>query len=73
MFLSKVQLEESVTVDTVRSRPIYPCAICARVLNALMHVRALDGSSIVSVAAEADFRDHSVCVSDLVVFGKAVV
>jgi len=71
-YLSK-ERKESVTVGTICSRPIYPCAICAWVLNALVHVRAFNWGSIVGVAAEANLRDHAVRITDLVVFRKAVV
>lgn len=40
---------ESVTVGTVSSGPIYPCAVCPRVVDALILVRALDGGAVVVV------------------------
>ena len=57
----------------IRSSPIYPCAVCARVVNALVWVGALDRGAVVRVATEADFGGHAVGVADFGVFGEAVV
>lgn len=61
------------TVRTIRGRPIYPCAICAWVLNALVLVRAFDWGSIVGVTAEANLRSHAIGVACFMVFGEPVV
>ncbi len=52
---------QSVTVGSVSSGPIYPCAIGACVANALGLVCAFDRCAVVVMSREAYLAGHAVC------------
>lgn len=65
--------KRSVSVGTVSCTTIYPCSVGTRITDALILVGAFNRCSIVTVAAETDFRCHAVGVAYLVVFAETVV
>ena len=65
--------KESVTVATICSRSIYPCAVCTRVFNAFLSMSALDWSSVVAVTAEANLRGHTIGIAGFGIFGETIM
>ena len=61
------------SVGTVSCTTIYPCSVGTRITDALILVGAFDWCSVVTVAAEADFRCHAVGVPYLVVFAETIM
>ncbi len=65
---------KSVSVGPVSSAgPIYPCAVSARVGDALVLVGALDGGAVVVMRGEADFAGHAVSDAQVGGLGHSIV